>query len=112
MTLTDELKILDDKIKANQAQYDLGREAAKISVLSSKDLLKKYEYLTGEDLGHRPSVLKNTKFEYSPLGMSLSKALKKDKAKSSAESDNNFNYDSIHKFYNLTKGMMNLKKCH
>ena len=28
MTLTDELKILDDKIKANQAQYDLGREAA------------------------------------------------------------------------------------
>ena len=30
MTLTDKLKILDDKIKANQAQYDLGREAAKI----------------------------------------------------------------------------------
>ena len=29
MTLTDELKILDDKIKANQAQYDLGREATK-----------------------------------------------------------------------------------
>ena len=50
MTLTDELKILDDKIKANQAQYDLSREAAKISALSSKDLLEKYEYLTGEDL--------------------------------------------------------------
>ena len=30
-TLTDEIKILDDKIKVNQAQYDLGREAAKIS---------------------------------------------------------------------------------
>ena len=60
MTLTDELKILDDKIKANQAQYDLGREAAKISALSSKDLLEKYEYLTGEDLGHRPSVLEKT----------------------------------------------------
>ena len=29
MTLTDELKILDGKIKANQAQYDLDREAAK-----------------------------------------------------------------------------------
>ena len=29
MKLTDELKTLDDKIKANQAQYDLGREAAK-----------------------------------------------------------------------------------
>ena len=49
MTLTHELKSLDNKIKANQAQYDLGREAAKISALSSKDLLEKYEYLTGED---------------------------------------------------------------
>ena len=39
MTLTDELKILDDEIKANQAQYDLGREAAKIPALSSKNLL-------------------------------------------------------------------------
>ena len=73
MTLSDELKILDDKVKTNQAQYDLGRGAAKISVLSSKDLLEKYKYLTGEDLGHRPSVLEQTKFEYSPLGMSLSK---------------------------------------
>ena len=35
MTLTDELKILDCKIKVNQAQYDLGREAAKISALPS-----------------------------------------------------------------------------
>ena len=32
MTLTDELKTLDDKIEANQAKYDLGREGAKISV--------------------------------------------------------------------------------
>ena len=64
MTLTDELKILDDKIKANQAQYDLSREAAKISALSSKDLLEKYEYLTGTDLGHKPSVFKKSKFGY------------------------------------------------
>ena len=61
MTLTDELKILDDKIKANQAQYDLGRESATVSVLSCKDLLGKYEYLTGEYLGHRPSTLEKTK---------------------------------------------------
>ena len=33
MKLTDELKILDDKIKANQAQYNLGRKEAKISGL-------------------------------------------------------------------------------
>ena len=38
MTLTDELKILDDKIEANQAQYNLDRQAAKISALSVKEL--------------------------------------------------------------------------
>ena len=44
MKLTDEYKILDDKIKANQPQYDLDREAAKISALASKKL-DEYEYL-------------------------------------------------------------------
>ena len=38
MTLTDELKILDNKINANQAQNDLDREAAKVSALSTSDL--------------------------------------------------------------------------
>ena len=79
MTLTDELKVLDDKIKANQDQYDLRREAAKISVLPSKDLLEKYEYLTGEDLGHRLSVLEKTKFEYPPFGSVLADNVKKKK---------------------------------
>ena len=77
MTLTDELKILEDKIKANQAQCDLDREEAKISALSSKDLLEKYKYLTGEDLGHKPSVLEKTKFEYSSLGAVLANNVKK-----------------------------------
>ena len=35
MTLIEQVKILNDKIKANKAQYDLDREAAKISVLST-----------------------------------------------------------------------------
>ena len=48
MTLIDELKIHDDRIKANQVQYDLDGEADKICGLSSKEL-DKYEYLTGED---------------------------------------------------------------
>ena len=56
MTLTDELKTFDDKIKANQAQYDLYREAAKIYPLSSKEL-DKYKYLTGEDLLFKPGVI-------------------------------------------------------
>ena len=76
MTVTNQIKILDSKIKSNQAQYDLGREAAKMSMLSSKDLLDKYEYLTGEDLGHKPGVFKKAKFEYSSLGMTLHKTIK------------------------------------
>ena len=103
MTLTDELKILEDKIKANQAQYDLDREAGKISALSSKDLLQKYEYLTGEDLGHRPSVLEETKFEYSPLGMSLSQSFKKDNVKNILNRESDFRYDSKHSFYRFYK---------
>ena len=102
MTLTDERKILDDKIKANQAQYDLGREAAKISALSSKDLLEKYEYLTGEDLGHRPSVLEKTKFEYSPLGAVLADNVKKktntNKVNIKKKQDKNLIYNSQHSF--------------
>ena len=71
MALTDESKVLDDKIKANQAQYNLGRKAGKISAWSFKFLLEKYQYLTGEDLGQRPSMLKKTNFEYSPLSAVL-----------------------------------------
>ena len=67
MTLTKQVKILDDKIKANKAQYKLDREAAKISALSSGEL-EKYEYLTGEDLGYKPDVIQKANFEYSPLG--------------------------------------------
>ena len=112
MALTDELKILDNKIKANQAQYDLGREAAKISALSSKDLLEKYEYLTGEDLGHRPSVLEKTKFEYSPLGMSLSKSFKKDNVKILRIKRVILIMMVNINFTDFTNSMMNLKRCH
>ena len=67
MTVTDQLKIIDNNIRANEAQYDLDRLAAKISAYSSSDL-RKYEYLTGEDLGYEPSVIELAKFDYSPLG--------------------------------------------
>ena len=80
MTLTDELKILDDKIKANQAQYDIDREAAKISALSSGEL-EKYENLTGEDLGYKPGVVESAKFKYSPLGRVFNKVLEKEDKK-------------------------------
>ena len=74
MTLTEQVKILDDKIRANKAQYDLDRQAAKISALSSVEL-EKYKYLTGENLGYKPDVVQKAKFEYSPLGQFLNKGL-------------------------------------
>ena len=78
ITVTDQIKIFERKIKANQAQYDLGRKAAEISALSSKNFLDKYEYLTGEDLGHEPNAFEKAKYEYSQLVMTLSKAFKED----------------------------------
>ena len=74
MTVTDQFSILNRKIKQNESQYDLDRKAAEISALSSKNL-DKYEYLTGEDLGLKPSTVEQTKFEYSPLGKIFSKGL-------------------------------------
>ena len=74
MTVTDQFKIIDNEIKANQAQYDLDRLAAKISALVSGEL-RKCEYLTGEDLGYGPSVLQQTKFDYSSLGKVFNKGL-------------------------------------
>ena len=57
MTVADQIKIIDRKIKQNEAQYDLDRKAAKISVYSSKNL-DVYEYLNGEDLDYNPSAVK------------------------------------------------------
>ena len=49
-------------------------------------------------------MLEKTRFEYSPLGMSLSKSFKKDNVKNIAKSESGFNYDSNYKFYKCYKG--------
>ena len=67
MTRKEQNKILNDKIKANNAQYDLDRMNAEISAYSSRDL-PKYEYLTKKDLGYKPDAFEQVKFEYSPIG--------------------------------------------
>ena len=67
MTLKERNKILDDKIKANNAQYNLDKMNAEISAYASGDL-HKYEYLTKKDLGYKPDASEKVKFEYSPLG--------------------------------------------
>ena len=80
MTVTKQIKILDKKIKQNEAQYNLDRKAAKISALSSKNL-DKNEYLTGEDLNYKPSTVEQAKFDYSPLGKFFNKGLKEEDKK-------------------------------
>ena len=80
MKVTDQIKISDRKSKQNEAQYDLDRGAAKISALPSNNL-DKYEYLTGEDLGLKPSTVEQAKFEYSPLGKIFNKGLSEDDKK-------------------------------
>ena len=74
MKVTDQINILNRKIKENEAQYDLDREAAKISALSSNNL-DKYEYLTGEYLGFKPSTVEQANFEHYPLGKIFNKGL-------------------------------------
>ena len=74
MILTEQVKILDDKIKANKAQYNLDMQNAKISALSDGQLAN-YEYLSGRDLGYKPDVVQKAKFEYSPLGQLFNKRL-------------------------------------
>ena len=67
MTRKDQIKILDDEIKANNVQYYLDKMNAEISAYSSGDL-PKYEYLTKKDLGYKPDAVEKVKFEYLPIG--------------------------------------------
>ena len=76
MTRKEKNKILDDKIKANNAQYNLDRMNAEISAYSSGDL-PKYEYLTKKDLGYKPDTFEQAKFEYSSLGKVFTDGLDK-----------------------------------
>ena len=58
----------EDQIKAEKLQYDVNREAAKISTLSSGKV-DKYEYLTGEEIlpSNQKQIIEQGKFTYSPL---------------------------------------------
>ena len=76
MTRKEQIKILADKIQANNVQYDLDRMNAEISAYSSENL-PKYEYLTKKDLGYKPDALEKVKFEYSPIGKVFTDGLAK-----------------------------------
>ena len=81
MNIKEQIKILEDKIKQNKTDFDLYRQAAKVSALNSGKLDNKYEYLTGEDLRYRPDPVQKAKFEYSPLGEIFNNSLDKNEKK-------------------------------
>ena len=60
---------IDDQLKDEKLQYDINREAAKISALWSGKI-DKDEYLTGEEIlpSNQNQIIKQAKFTYSLLG--------------------------------------------
>ena len=70
--MTIEVQIKDEKL-----QYDINRETAKISALSSGKI-DKYEYLTGEEIvpSNQQQIIEQAKFTYSPLGEAFEKQTK------------------------------------
>ena len=74
MSISEKIKTINNKIKPNKAQYDLDRQTAKISALSSGNV-SKYEFLTGKDVLPKKDLLEKAatmkRFEYSPLGKEL-----------------------------------------
>ena len=68
---------INDQIRDEKLQYDINREAAKISALSSGKI-RKYEYLTGEDLlpSNQQQIIEQSRFTYSLLGKAIEKQIK------------------------------------
>ena len=68
---------IEDQIKDEKLQYDINRDAAKISALSSGKI-DKYEYLTGEEIlpSNQQQIIEQAKFTYSPLGKAFEKQTK------------------------------------
>ena len=68
---------IDDRIKDGKLQYEINREAAKISALSSGKF-NKYEYHTDEEIlpSNKQQIIEQAKFKYSPLGKALEEQTK------------------------------------
>ena len=68
---------INDQFRDKKLQYDLNKEAAKISALPSGKI-HKYEYLTGEDIlpSNQQQIIEQKKFTYSPLEKAFKKQIK------------------------------------
>ena len=73
---------INDQSRDKKLQYDINREASKISVLSPGNI-QKYECLTGEDIlpSNQQQIIEQAKFIYSPLGKAFEKQIKQLKIK-------------------------------
>ena len=69
--------IINDQIRDEKLQYNINRERAKISPLSSGKI-DKYEYLTGGEIlpSNQQQIIEQAKFNYSPLGKAFEKQIK------------------------------------
>ena len=67
--MTNNDKIIDEKL-----QYNINRETAKISTLSSGKI-NKYKYLTDEEIlpSDQSRIIEQAKFTYSPLAKAFEK---------------------------------------
>ena len=68
---------INDQIRDEKLQYDINREAAKTSALSSGEIHKN-DYVTGEDIlpSNQQQIIEQAKFTYSPLGKAFEKQIK------------------------------------
>ena len=136
ITITDQIEILNTKIIQNEVQYYFDRKSAKISTLSSNNLIQ-YEYLSGEDLGLKPSTIEQAKFGHSPFGKIFNKGLSEDdkkeglfkrlkniedkneeqlkllsntnKTSSYIKNESDYNYDNNFAFYKFYRDFQNFK---
>ena len=69
---------IDDTTKDDKLQYNIKREAAKISALLSRKI-DTYEYFTGEEIlsSNRSQIIKQAKVTYSRVRKALEKQIEK-----------------------------------
>ena len=106
MSISEKIKTIGNKIEQNKAQYDLDKQTAEISALSSRNV-SKYELLTDNDVLPGKDLLKKVatikRFEYSPLDKE-SNAQTNIAKKQYQKLDNTFEFDKT-----IKKGKKHLK---
>ena len=95
LTYIIKIMTINDQIRDEKLQYDINRELAKISALSSGKI-HKYEYLTGEDIlpSNQQKILEQARFTYSPLGEAFEKQIKAIQDQGQLKTIKKYDYDA------------------